>query len=102
MSASPSEPVEPVPAEHGKSACSRCRDTGIMRWRQAVALDDGGFAQREMTHPCTCQAARDAGVWRHPAAEAERVVGHGAAAQHVPPGLAALLAALMPPGATPT
>lgn len=29
---------------------------------------------REMTHPCTCEAARNAGVWRHPAAETDRVV----------------------------
>ncbi len=108
MTAEPVDPADAGLAAAGTSsmssaaACRPCGDTGVMRWLQAVLIEGGGFEQREMTHPCTCQAARDAGVWRHPAAEADRVVGQAAAAQQVPPGLAALLAALTPGDTNPT
>lgn len=110
MSPDPQDPAGPAtgqpattpPARGGGSACARCHDTGTMRWLQPTPVEGGGVVRRELTHPCTCQAARDAGLWRHPAAESGRVVGQAAAAQVTPPGLAALLDALMPPGPTRT
>lgn len=98
----------------GGSRCRPCSDTGELRWQQPVPDGDGGLVLREMTHPCTCQAARDAGTWRHPAAEADRVIdthdhapvdspagaarggGQAAAVQRLQPGLAAFLAAASP------
>lgn len=104
-------PTPGTPTRACGSSCRVCSDTGLMRWQQPVPVPGGRMELREMTHPCTCEAARAAGVWRHPAAEADRVIdaegraagggprgraGQAAAAQHTQSGLAALLAAADP------
>ncbi|MGX7824524.1 hypothetical protein ACTG9Q_05490 [Actinokineospora sp. 24-640] len=82
--------------------CPVCADTGLMRWQQPVPGPDGRWDLREATHPCTCAAARAAGLWRHPAAERHHVVdapatevdaprGQVRAAGQLDPGLAAIL-----------
>ena len=86
-----------------------------MCWQQPAPAPGGGLMLREMTHPCTCEAARAAGLWRAPAAEADKVVdvdaeyneapgrgGQAAAAAHrLQPGLTAFLAAAGPGQARP-
>lgn len=63
-----SQPDASPPAAAG-SACRVCRDTGVMTWTQPTQLPGGQWETREVSHPCTCEAARAAGIWRHPAAE---------------------------------
>lgn len=100
-----------TPPEDGPD-CRICRDTGVMTWQQPVQRPDSGWEMREVSHPCTCAAARAAGTWRHPAAEQNLVVdvpdhqaatnaappptrahGHADAAQELPDALAALIQA---------
>ncbi|GLZ43499.1 hypothetical protein Acsp05_71230 [Actinokineospora sp. NBRC 105648] len=82
----PTQPQGQSAATTG-SKCRRCADTGTMSWQQPTPGPDGTMVLRNVTHPCTCQAARDAGVWRHPAAERDRVIGRN----QLPDELAATL-----------
>lgn len=52
-------------------SCSHCDGEGVLRWTQPVPGPDG-WVLRELEHPCPAGCGD---TWKHPVAEADRVVG---------------------------
>ncbi|CRK59101.1 hypothetical protein [Alloactinosynnema sp. L-07] len=57
--------------------CDRCDNTGVLRWQQPMPDGNGGTVLRDMEHACPCGRGPS---WKHPAAEADRVIGAPGAA----------------------
>lgn len=51
--------------------CVHCGGEGVLRWTQPTPGPDGGVLMRELEIPCPDGCGGD---WKHPAAEADRVV----------------------------
>jgi hypothetical protein len=60
-----------VALDKSPEPCPHCDGEGVLRWSQPTPGPDGGVLMREMETPCPNGCGGD---WKHPAAEADRVV----------------------------